>query len=162
MAAAWDTTLASQIRVGSDAYAFCLDRASRGDPVLIAAGAVFETSHGYQRQATRRPEFGTLLEQFRTDVAGEGICQIVPMDGAAALVAGQLLAGTAPPTRRKDRRSKAAQRRSWLLDIQIAATCWAAGHDVATDNREDFEAIAEALAALYSDTEPLLVDGRPF
>src|SRR3569833_2132445 len=136
MAAVWDTTLASQIRVGSAAYAFCLERASRADPVSIAAGAVFETGYGYEREADRRPEFARLLEQFRTDVAGEGICQVVPMDGAAALVAGQLLARTAPPVRRLDRRAKAAQRRSWLLDIQIATTCWAAGHDVATDSRD--------------------------
>jgi predicted nucleic acid-binding protein len=162
VAAAWDTTLASQIRVGSAAYAFCLERASRADPVLIAAGAVFETAYGYEREAVRRPEFASLLEQFRTDVAGEAICQVVPMDGTAALVAGQLLARRAPPVRRKDRRSKAAQRRSWLLDLQIATTCWAAGHDVSTDNTDDFEAIAEALAALYPDAEPLLVEVRPF
>ena len=110
----------------------------------------------------RRPEFATLLEHFREDVVGETICQVVPMDGLAALVAGRLLARSSPPAKRRDRRSKTARRRSWLFDVQSAATCWASGHNVATDNRDDFDMIADALARLYPDAPPLVVQQRPF
>ncbi len=49
---------------------------------------------------------------------------------------------------------------SWLLDIEIAATAFAAGLDVATENRVDFEALADALAALFPDAPALaVVDG---
>jgi predicted nucleic acid-binding protein len=162
LAAVWDTTLASQIRVGTPAYEHCIGRLATSDPVLIAAGAVFETAHGYESAAERRPEFAALLDEFREDVVRETICRVLPMDGLAALVAGRLLARSMPPANSKDKRSKAARRRAWLLDIQIAATCWAAGHDVATENEGDFTQIASALAKLYPDAPPLAVEGRPY
>ncbi len=49
---------------------------------------------------------------------------------------------------------------SWLLDIEIAATAFAAGLDVATENRADFEALADALAALFPDAPALAVRGE--
>lgn len=161
MAAAWDTTLASQIKVGSRHYLYCVERFATAEPVLIAAGAVLETAHGYELAIERRPEFGALLEQFREDVVGEAICRVLPMDGLAAFVAGRLFARSMPPARRGDKRSKAVQRRARLLDIQIAATCWAAGHDVATENTDDFERIAAAIAELYPDAPVLAVNGAP-
>jgi hypothetical protein len=53
------------------------------------------------------------------------------------------------------------QGRAWRLDIQIAATCWAAGHDVATENTGDFERIAAAIAELYPGVPVLAVSGAP-
>jgi hypothetical protein len=50
---------------------------------------------------------------------------------------------------------------SWLLDIQIAATAFAAGLDVATDNRGDFQALGDALAALFPGAPPLAVVAGP-
>lgn len=64
-----------------------------------------------------------------------------------------------PPAKR-DRRSKTMRQASWLEDIEIAATAFAAGLDVATENRGDFGALAEALAALFPDAPALaVVDG---
>jgi hypothetical protein len=51
---------------------------------------------------------------------------------------------------------------SWLLDMQIAATAYAAGLDVATENRADFVAISDALADLFPDAPPLVVVDGPF
>lgn len=49
---------------------------------------------------------------------------------------------------------------SWLLDIEIAASAFAAGLDVATENRADFEALAAALSELFPAAPPLaVVDG---
>jgi len=50
------------------------------------------------------------------------------------------------PPGRRDQRSKTMRQASWLLDIQIAATAFTAGLDVATANRRDFQALADALA----------------
>ena len=46
---------------------------------------------------------------------------------------------------------------SWLLDIQIAATAFAAGLGIATENRGDFEALGYTLAALFPDAPALVV-----
>ena len=46
---------------------------------------------------------------------------------------------------------------AWILDVQIAATAFAAGLDVATENRADFEAIAAVLRELYPTAPPLVV-----
>jgi hypothetical protein len=162
LAAVWDTTLASQIKVGSPAYEYCVEHFATPDPVLIAAGAVFETAFGYQMAAPRRPEFETLLDQFVQDVVGETICHVLPMDGMAAFIAGQVLARKPLPPNPNDRQRKAVRRRSWVGDVQIGATCWAAGHDVATDNQRDFDHVARAIADLYPDARPLTVTARPF
>ena len=45
--------------------------------------------------------------------------------------------------------AEAELRAGWVLDLQIAACAWAHGHTVATDNRRDFDAISDLVAALY-------------
>jgi hypothetical protein len=50
---------------------------------------------------------------------------------------------------------------SWLLDIEIAATAFAGGLDVATENRADFEALASTLAALFPGAPALAVLDSP-
>jgi predicted nucleic acid-binding protein len=50
---------------------------------------------------------------------------------------------------------------AWLLDIQIGATAYAAGLDVATENRRDFETVAGALGNLFPYAEPLAIVGPP-
>jgi len=58
------------------------------------------------------------------------------------------------------RRPAAHTRVAWLLDIEIAATMFAAGLDVATHNQRDFEALRDALAALFPDAPALgVVEG---
>jgi hypothetical protein len=47
------------------------------------------------------------------------------------------------------------------LDLQIAATCWTAGFDVATENRRDFESIADLIAELAPDAPRLAIVGPP-
>jgi hypothetical protein len=50
---------------------------------------------------------------------------------------------------------------AWLLDIEIAATAYMAGLDVATENRHDFESIAGVLGALFPRAEPLAIVPAP-
>jgi predicted nucleic acid-binding protein len=88
---------------------------------------------------------------------------VVPLDGRAALVAGRLRArATLPVPSKGDKRTKAQRRVAWQLDLEIAATCWAAGYDIATENRADFERIAIALADLVPGAPPLEVLPPPF
>lgn len=164
MLAAWDTTLLSRLVPGSPAHRHCQDAVARGDPVALAAGALLEVGYGYERERERRPEFGALLRWLEEEVALRQLCSVVPLDGRAALLAGRLraLAPSPPRARRGDTRTKTRRRAAWHLDLQIAATCWAGGYDVATENRRDFERIAEILAELVPEAPRLRVSGRPF
>lgn len=162
MAACWDTSLFSRVSPGTAAYDYFVEQAARGEPVAVAAGAVLERAYGYEAAAAERDDFARALRWLEDEVVGGGLCRIVPLDGRAALVAGRLRARAAlPAAARGDKRNKAHRRAAWQLDLQIAATCWAAGYDAATENRRDFELIAAELAALAPDAPELAVLDAP-
>jgi predicted nucleic acid-binding protein len=157
----WDTSLASRVRPESAELEHLNDQRTLGTPVRLAAPAVLEIAYGYQRIAALDDRAPVLLAWFTT-LIDDGSFAIVPFDGRAGIVAGRLRAEMRhPPPRPKDHRSKTMRQASWLLDIQIAATAFAGGLDVATRNREDFEVLADALAELFPQAPPLLVfDGQ--
>lgn len=161
MPAAWDTTLASQLHPESDALEHVFDQVVAGGPVLVAAPAILEVAYGYQRKAEDDPRFGDLLGWFTRLIESDAF-NVVPLDGRAALVAGCVRGLTPHPPPRRDRRSKTMRQAAWLLDIQIAATAFAAGLDIATANRDDFETLANLLAQLFPDAPRLAVVDAPF
>ena len=112
-------------------------RAAEGTPVRVASASVLEIAYGFERRAEADPRYRTLLSWF-ADVLAAGAFAVVALDGPAAFVAGRLRAAVPHAPARRDRRSKTMRQASWLLDIQIAATAFAAGLDVATANRADF------------------------
>lgn len=160
MTALWDTTIASQVRPGSEALAHVLARLSADDPVPVAAPAILEIVFGLRRDGDPRL---IALSGWLAGLLGNGTLAVVPFGGRAGLVAGHVRAALpyAPPNRR-DRRSKTMRQAAWLMDIQIAATAFAAGLDVATRNRSDFERIGETLAELYPTAPPLELVDSPF
>lgn len=162
MAVLWDTTLASRLQPDAEALDYVVDRAADGDLVRVAAPAVLEITYGYQLKAGTDGRFRELLNWFVRLVASEAF-RVVPLDGRAAIVAGRVRAEIpdAPARRRGDRRGRTMRQASWLLDIEIAATAFAAGLDVATDNRADFERISACLAALFPEASPLGVVAGP-
>ena len=161
MIALWDTTLASRLHPHADTLDHVLEQAAAGTPIRVAAPAVLEIAYGYQRSANRDARYGGLLAWFSRLLASDAF-MVVALDGRAALVAGRLRGALAhPPSTRRDRRSKTMRQASWLLDIQIAAIAFAAGLDVATENRADFEALADMLAALFPGAPPLAVVNVP-
>jgi predicted nucleic acid-binding protein len=158
--ALWDTTLASRLHPHGEVLDYVVDQVAAGMPVRVAAPAVLEIAYGYQRFTPRDARYAELLAWFTRLLASDAFA-VVALDGRAALIAG-CLRGVLPhpPPRRRDRRSKTMRQASWLLDIEIAATAFAAGLDVATENREDFETLADTLAALFPDAPELgVVDG---
>lgn len=161
MTTLWDTTLASRLHPESEVLDYVIDQVTEGTPVRIAAPAILEISYGYQRMAVADARYGNLLFWFTRLLAGD-VLSVVALDGRAALVAGRLRGVLPHPPARRDRRSKTMRQASWLLDIEIAATAFAAGLDVATENRRDFEVLRDALAALFPDAPALaVVDGPP-
>lgn len=156
MAVLWDTTLASRLHPHGDVVEYVMDRAAEGTPVRIAAPAVLEIAYGYQRMAATDGRFRNLLTWFTRLLASDAFV-VVPLDGPAALVAGRLRGALPHPPAKRDRRSKTMRQASWLLDIEIAATAFAAGLDVATENRADFEALGAALTTLFPDAPTLAV-----
>ena len=89
---------------------------------------------------------------------------MVPLDGRATVIVGRLRAEAphAPPKRPGDLRRKTMRQASWLLDIQVAATAFAAGRDVATENRLDFEELSGVLGRLFPGAPRLFVASAPF
>jgi predicted nucleic acid-binding protein len=162
VASLWDTTLVSRIQPRTEVLDYVVDQAVAGDPVRVAAAGVLEVVYGYQLRAASDARFRSLLDWFTRFIASDAL-NVVPLDGRAAVVAGQLRGESrfAPPKRSTDRRSKTMRQAAWLMDIEIAAIAFAAGLDVATANRSDFEALAAQLATLYPDAPPLAVLDPP-
>jgi predicted nucleic acid-binding protein len=158
--ALWDTTLASRLHPQGDVLDYVIDQVAEGTPVRVAAPAVLEIAYGYERMAGGDARYGELLAWFTRLLASDAF-SVVPLDGRAALIAGRLRGVLPHPPARRDRRSKTMRQASWLLDIEIAATAFAAGLDVATENRGDFAALGDALAALFPDAPALAVMDGP-
>jgi predicted nucleic acid-binding protein len=160
-AAVWDTTVLSRAHPENAVAEYLLGRAVMGEPVPVAAPAALEVAYGYELRAGRDARFRSLLA-WLTGLVTTGSLDVVPLDGRAAIVAGQVRGRSPhpPPRRRDDRRSKTMRQASWLMDIQIAATAFAAGRHVISDNRDDFERLSALIADLYPEA-PLLVVGHP-
>lgn len=152
--------MASRLHPHGDVLDYVVDRATEGLPVRVAAPAVLEIAYGYQRMAISDNRYANLLAWF-TRLLASGAFAVVPLDGRAALVAGRLRGLLPHPPARRDSRSKTMRQASWLLDIEIAATAFAAGLDVATDNRADFELLRGTLIDLFPDAPPIAVVGGP-
>ncbi len=161
MTALWDTSVVSRLRPEGPVLEHVLNQAVAEDPVPVASVALLEVAYGYQRQI-RDPRFRALLD-WLTHLLASHAFRAVSLDGRASLVAGRVRGEVPhpPETRRGDRRSKTMRQAAWLLDIQIAATAYMAGLELATENRRDFESIARALAMLFPRAEPLVVVGPP-
>jgi predicted nucleic acid-binding protein len=163
MAYVWDNSLVSMLSPGSPAHRYCEDEAARGRPVVLAGSALAEAGYGYQRVAERRRDFANVVAWFEREVLGELWCRILPLDGRGAWLAGRLRAlAPMPQARKGTRKTKGERRTAWHYDLQIAAACWSAGHDVATENTRDFVAIADLLERLAPGGRRLVVTGRPF
>jgi hypothetical protein len=100
-------------------------------------------------------------EAWFTRVLASDTFAVVALDGRAALIAGRLRGLLPHPPARRDSRSKTMRQASWLLDIEVAATAFAAGLDVATENRADFEILRDTLVELFPDAPPLAVISGP-
>jgi predicted nucleic acid-binding protein len=152
--------MASRLHPHGDVLGYVVDRAAEGMPVRVAAPAVLEIAYGYQRMARTDKRYADLLAWF-TRVLASDTFAVVALDGRAALIAGRLRGLLPHPPARRDLRSKTMRQASWLLDIEIAATAFAAGLDVATENRADFEILRDTLVELFPDAPPLTVFGGP-
>lgn len=159
---AWDTTLVSRLRPDSPALAHVETCARDRRPVRVPSAVLTEAAYGLQRAAERDPKFGAQLEWLHDLARGPEI-EVLALDGDAGVLAGRLRALQPYPPGRgsRDERTKPERRAAWLLDLQIAATAWTAGCDLATENRRDFELIARLLSDKLG-LEPLGVLASPF
>jgi predicted nucleic acid-binding protein len=154
--ALWDTTVLSRIEPTDAEVDLLVSRALSDDPVRVAAPAVLEVAYGRQLAATRDRRHLSHLKWLRRATT-DGTLRVVPLTGRAAFVAGRLRAKSpaAPSRAKRDKRTKPMRQAAWLLDIQVAATAFAAGLDVATANLGDFQRIADLLAELYPAADAL-------
>jgi predicted nucleic acid-binding protein len=157
----WDTTLVSRIYPGGPLERHLLAQANADEPVAIAAPTVMEVVRGLQATAANNPGIALALTWFVRLVTSD-LVEILSFDRPAAIVAGRVRAlQPTPPTGARRKGVKPEQRAAWVLDMQIAACAWTHGRQIATENRQDFEALRDLIAKLYPDTQPLAVTPSP-
>ncbi len=157
----WDTTFASRLNPKGEILDYVIDQAAQGTPVRIAAPSVLEIAYGYELKVLGGDRRYRKLSDWFTRLLASDVLSVVPLDGRAALVAGRLRGVHPHPPAGRDRRSKTMRQASWILDIQIASVAFAAGLDVATLNRGDFEVLSNALRDLFPEAPRLEVFGQP-
>jgi predicted nucleic acid-binding protein len=134
-----------------------IEAAQAGEPVAITAPSVMEVIRGLQGSATRDPRIAPALPWFIRLLTSD-LLEVLPLDRAAAILAGRLRAlHPTPPTGIRRKGVKPEQRAGWVLDIQIAACAWTHGRDLATENVRDFRTLSDLIADLYPNTSPLVV-----
>ena len=118
--------------------------------VHISAVTVIERIHGYALLAQRAiGEQALKIEIARIAYLGE-LGQIWPLDKAAAVVAGEIMALLPQPPTSPRRTHKLVESRQdrlvrWRFDAMIAATALAAGMALIHHNPLDFESIRSAI-----------------
>ena len=149
-----DTSVDSGFGIRASAESFWAERwLLRSGPIPISAATVFERCCGFSQKLAAEASsnhWGSRLARYREAIAEGAIYEIVPWDATGALVAGEVLGRRPlPPPRRRSRRSerRTDARRSWLIDVLIAAQAAVEERAVLTRNVDDFRAIATVLPA---------------
>jgi predicted nucleic acid-binding protein len=156
---AWDTTLVSRLYPGGALERRLVEAAQTGETVAVTAPTVMEVVRGLQASSADGPRVATALPWFIGLVTSD-LLEVLPLDRAAAILAGRLRAlHPTPPTGVRRKGVKPEQRAAWVLDIQIAACAWTHGRDIATENVRDFETLSDLIAQLYPSASPLTVAG---
>lgn len=118
--------------------------------VNISAVTVVERIRGYALLSRRAPEkHRERLEAARIAYLGE-LGRVWPLDGAAGIVAGEIMAllpNPPTPPRRAHKLAESRQERlvRWRFDGMIAATALVAGMKLIHNNAADFESIRSAI-----------------
>lgn len=158
----WDTTLVSRIQPASVGLAHFERAFATEGRVLLPAVSLTEVVWGYARLRRARPGGEHLLRWFSRFLALYHVT-VAPLGREAAFATGHLRARCPVPPHRPggERRTKPERRVAWVFDLQIAATAWALGVPVATENVADYARIAELLAELFPRATPLEVQASP-
>ena len=134
------------------------------EPIHVSAISVFEVAFGFQQavvQALRREhdsqasQWRSRAEQFASFVRQESFA-VCPYGLDAAVVASYLYARAPTPSpagwrrTRARKKSKTEIRRSWLLDVKIAATAISLGKPILTTNVADFSELGGLLPAEWA------------
>lgn len=155
---AWDTTVASRAHGGGRHEPLVTAHLKRRATIPLPAPAVQEVVRGLHARTPHDERFARRVAAFEAFVS-HPLVHVVPLDDAAALLAGELVALLPhPPTgahRREGPRSR--QRAAWALDVQIAACAFAGGYGVLTENVADFVVLRDAIEQLVPGVPPLVV-----
>lgn len=154
-----DTSVDSALGVAGSSESLWVERwLLRVGLLPISSVTVFERCFGLSRALSRSlpGNWKDRLRAYHETIAEQRLYEVIAWDTAAALLAGSVLAGApfAPPGfgRRAQARRRTDARRSWVLDIFIAAQAAADARVVLTRNARDFRAIASLLPAPWELT----------
>lgn len=126
----------------------------------MPAPCLLEVAYGLRSGADSGDErFARQLGWLVGEFLAEPPARLLPLEPRAALLAGEIRARRRIPPTGVPRvgRSKAEARVAWVLDIEIAATAWVAGCDLATADAVHFQAIADLIANLAPGAPPLRI-----
>jgi len=128
---------------------------------VFTAPTVMEISRGLVLATVSRSSMAAALAWF-TRLVGSDLVAVLPMDAAAAVIAGRLRAAQPiAPTGTRRSGPRPEQRAAWVLDLQIAACAYSHGYELATDNQRDMTAARDLIAELYPSGPPLEVEPAP-
>lgn len=163
MSEVWDTTVAARLRPDSAVLDYARERLQREDPVAFSASTFFELTHGLRKAAGGGSAAAQAQLTWLRAQIDAGLVDVLAFGDRAAEVAGALRADMPTPPqagRRSRERSKAEARVAWMLDIQTAATAFAHGYDLVSDDAHHRH-IAQRLAALAPGAPALRVTPPP-
>lgn len=149
----WDTMYASRLRPSRPALLEAALRArdTRHEP-LLGAPVVAEVVYGLRRDAATDPRYDEVATWWESHLlAGPNRFRVIVPSVPALVIAARVLAlrPTSPaPAKRRDGRRPPERRLSWSRDIELAAIAVTSRLPVATENRSDFEPIADLLTRI--------------
>lgn len=124
-------------------------RDTRHEP-LLGAPVVAEVVYGLRRGAAADPAYTEVATWWESHVlAGPDRFRVITPSIPALVIAARVLAlrpASSAPAKRRDGRRPPERRLSWSRDIELAAIAATLRLPVATENRSDFEPIADLLA----------------
>jgi predicted nucleic acid-binding protein len=159
MPEAWDTTTAARLRPDSPVLDYATGRWRAGDPVAFTSSTFTEISYGLHKAAAAGRTAADVQLRWLREQIGAGLIDVLAFDERSADIAGALRARmpTPPtPSRQRQRRSKAASRVAWIMDIHTAATVFAHGYDLLSADAHH-RTIAAQLGAIAPQAPPLLI-----
>lgn len=163
MSEVWDTTTAARLRPEGPVFDYARDRQRRKDPVAFSASTLLELAHGLRKAAAGGSAAAAAQLAWLRDQIDAGLVDVLAFGDRAAEVAGALRADmpSPPPNVGRSRgRSKAETRVAWMLDIQTAATAFAHGYHLVSEDSHHRH-IAQRLAALAPGAPALEVLAPP-
>jgi predicted nucleic acid-binding protein len=158
-----DTMLAQRVVRNDRALAYARRVAGTRDGLAVSPLSIEQQLQGWWKRG--REDIARETDALYTALIGDGVLELVDVGRNAASMAGWLRglqpSPPLPPKKRKGARPTKPERRvSWAYDVLIAASAWASGHRLATEDKH-FGWLSDRIADRFPDDPLELEDPLP-